>query len=76
MLFVRVVTIGDTAEWSGIPHRNRVALFYSCRRFRRKGRMPITMLNAVGGEVDRIVGWKRALTTTCRSGASPLECAR
>ncbi|HET7881601.1 MAG TPA: P-type DNA transfer ATPase VirB11 [Acetobacteraceae bacterium] len=25
----RLVTIEDTAEWTGIPHRNRVALFYS-----------------------------------------------
>ena len=25
----RIVTIEDTAEWNGLPHKNRVALFYS-----------------------------------------------
>ena len=25
----RLVTIEDTPEWEGLPHRNRVALFYS-----------------------------------------------
>ena len=32
----RLVTIEDTAEWNSIPHRNRVALFYSKGRSGRR----------------------------------------
>ena len=46
-----------------------------CRRLRAKGQIPIIMLTAVGGEVDRIVGLEMGADDYLAKPFNPRECA-
>ena len=62
----RLITIEDTAEWTNLPHRNRVALFYS-KGDQGAAKIKSEELIEASLRMDRIVCSCRSCATVLRS---------